>query len=268
VPYATDTITLGLATGPGGSLTGGGPAAPVNGIATFNNLELDMVGSGYVLQASASLPTPTVNSSAITVTAGGIDHFTVSLPSSVTAASGFSASVTAYDGGNNVITSYTGTVTISTNDAGPCLAAPSNYTFTGGDAGVASISGFTFSTVGSRSVTVTDGSASGIGSTTVNNGSANHLHIYSMATSATVGTPVPFSVHAKDSCDNIDTGYNNTLAFSSDDTSATLPAPAPMSSGNYSGNVTFNAPGTFYFHIEDAGNSSINDQQNNIVVGP
>lgn len=55
VTSATNSITLTLAANPGGStLTGGGATAAVAGTATFSNLQLNNLGSGYTLSATAS----------------------------------------------------------------------------------------------------------------------------------------------------------------------------------------------------------------------
>lgn len=65
------TGSIGLALGPasnGGTLSGGAPINPVNGIATFPNLSVDKAGNDYTLQATASSLTA-ATSSAFNVTA-------------------------------------------------------------------------------------------------------------------------------------------------------------------------------------------------------
>ncbi|GMU57910.1 MAG: hypothetical protein AMXMBFR33_70560 [Candidatus Xenobia bacterium] len=55
VTTATDTITLSLSSNPGGAtLSGTLSASAVNGVATFSDLSLNQVGTGYALQASAT----------------------------------------------------------------------------------------------------------------------------------------------------------------------------------------------------------------------
>ena len=55
LPAATNAVTLALATNPGGSTLGGTvTVSAVNGVATFNTLTLNKVGSGYTLAASAA----------------------------------------------------------------------------------------------------------------------------------------------------------------------------------------------------------------------
>ena len=50
---ASGTITLTLATNPGGAVLAGGTAVAVNGVATFASLALDQPGAGYTLGAGA-----------------------------------------------------------------------------------------------------------------------------------------------------------------------------------------------------------------------
>jgi len=55
VSASTAQVTLTLVTNPGGAtLSGGGAAAAVGGVATFASVSLDRTGTGYVLRASAS----------------------------------------------------------------------------------------------------------------------------------------------------------------------------------------------------------------------
>jgi hypothetical protein len=54
ITSAGSDVTLGIGANPGGgTLTGGGPVAAVNGVATFANLSIDQTGTGYTLTAAA-----------------------------------------------------------------------------------------------------------------------------------------------------------------------------------------------------------------------
>jgi hypothetical protein len=65
------TVTVGLASNPGGTMLGGTlTVAASGGVATFSGLTLTTAGSGYTLYVSASGPTSTTTS-AITVTSAG-----------------------------------------------------------------------------------------------------------------------------------------------------------------------------------------------------
>ncbi|MFL6244606.1 MAG: hypothetical protein ACJ74H_01175 [Thermoanaerobaculia bacterium] len=81
--------------------------------------------------------------------------FVLSLPSIMGAGDATSATLTAYNANYTVATGYTGTVHFTSTDGAATL--PTNYTFTGGDAGVHTFpAGFTLRTAGSQVVTVTD----------------------------------------------------------------------------------------------------------------
>lgn len=81
--------------------------------------------------------------------------FVLSLPSAVGAGDATTATLTAYNANYTVATGYTGTVQFTSTDGAATL--PTNYTFTGGDAGVHTFpAGFTLRTSGSQIVTVTD----------------------------------------------------------------------------------------------------------------
>ena len=55
VTAATNVVTVAIETNPGGgTLSGPATASPVNGLATFYNLSIDRVASGYTLSASAA----------------------------------------------------------------------------------------------------------------------------------------------------------------------------------------------------------------------
>jgi hypothetical protein len=63
----TVTLTITPGTGTAGAvLTGGGPVAPVNGIASFDPMSINLVGSGYTLTASSGT-LPTVASTAFNI---------------------------------------------------------------------------------------------------------------------------------------------------------------------------------------------------------
>jgi hypothetical protein len=259
VTYATNAISLVLgANPPSGTLGGTLTQSPVAGIATFNNLTLDKAGSGYVLQASASpsLPLPVVNSNSMSVTVGPIDHFEVVGPANVNRCTTFNATVTAKDVGDNTVTGYTGTVNFSVTDGDPGALAPGGFNFTGSEGGTQSIGGFRFNSAsGSFSVNATDGShngsSAGISVNGGSNGPTSNLFVIGIPDPSPMGTPVPVTVHAKDACTNLDTSYNNTVTFASDDPLASLPAPSALASGELITSLTFGSSGTFFVSATD-----------------
>ena len=92
-------------------------------------------------------------SASIVVKPGLASKLSINAPSGVTAGVAFTFTVTALDAYGNVATGYTGTVQFSSSDAAASL--PTNYTFTGSDAGVATFAAI-LNTTGSESLTVTD----------------------------------------------------------------------------------------------------------------
>ncbi len=168
VPYATNTITVTIGTNPGnGTLSGTLTVGPVSGVATFSNVSIDKVGTGYTLTASATGLTG-VTSATFNVSPASASALVISgLPTSVATRTPQSITVTAKDAFGNVATGYTGTVKFTSTDTAAVL--PSNYTFVSADNGVKSFS-VTFNTTGSKSVTATDtvtSSITGSASTTV-----------------------------------------------------------------------------------------------------
>lgn len=124
---AVGTVTLALVANPGNSRFGGANAvAAVGGVATFSDLTLDKVGTGYTLGATSGSVTTT--STAFNVTPGPVTKlgFTVQPPASTVAGTAMTpaVAVTAYDARNNVVTGYTGTITlaITTNPGGGTLS--------------------------------------------------------------------------------------------------------------------------------------------------
>src|SRR5207248_4435518 len=120
---------------------------------------------------------------------------------------------------------YTGTVTFSSTDTKAIL--PANYTFTSADAGVHTFSA-TLKVAGSQSLTATDtvtntmvGSETGI---TVNPAAANHLVVSRFPSKTTAGLAQSFRVTVQDQYGNTATSYTGTVAFSSSDSQANLPA--------------------------------------------
>ncbi len=69
VPSFTGAISLALGNAGGATLSGNGPVNAVNGVATFANLTIDKVGTGYTLTATSGTLTQ-ATSNAFNITAG------------------------------------------------------------------------------------------------------------------------------------------------------------------------------------------------------
>jgi hypothetical protein len=119
----TSNVTVAIAVNPGGGTLSGTPTkAAVGGVATFSNLSIDKVGTGYRLAATSGSLTPDT-SSAFSITAGTATTLVFSVQPSATVAGGTitpAVVVTALDAGGNTATGFAGSVTMSFGtNAGP-----------------------------------------------------------------------------------------------------------------------------------------------------
>src|SRR5437773_2373859 len=139
------SVTMALGTNPGGSTLGGTTTVPaVSGVASFGNLSLDKVGTGYTLTAAAAGPTgATSNSFNVTVGAASQLVFTVQ-PTNTTAGATITPAVqvTVLDGQGNTATGFTGNVTVAfgSNPGGGTLAGTTTVAAVSGVASFGSLS--------------------------------------------------------------------------------------------------------------------------------
>jgi hypothetical protein len=158
VTGAGNPITLGIGTNPsGGTLTGGGPVAAINGVATFANLSIDQVGAGYRLTAAATGLTGATSNSfnisagVVSASQSGVD---VS-PGSIVAGSATSTiTVTARDAGGNPVSGAT--VVLSAAGGGTTITQPGSPT----DGSGVATGTLSSTTVGMKTVSAT---ANGVG---------------------------------------------------------------------------------------------------------
>jgi len=246
-----------------------GHATLTSGVGTFS-ATFNTVGT-------QSLTATDTVSSSITGSQTGI---VVSLPATVVTeflVTGFSTSVTAGQAGTitvtaenslgQTVTSYTGTVYFTSSDSQAAL--PANYTFTSSDRGAHTFS-VTLKTAGTQSVTATDTVSSSIlGSQTginVNSAAASTFVVSGYPSTVVVGTPSNFTVTAKDAYNNTATGYAGTVAFSSSDPSASLPANSTLTNGAGTFSATLNTLGTQSLTATDTLTASITGSQTGILV--
>jgi ELWxxDGT repeat protein len=198
------------------------------GVHTFSNgLKLATAGSRSVTASDAAA---SISGSAnVVVTAGATARFSVNAPATATAGISFGVTVAAKDAFGNTATGYTGTVHFTTNDPAPGVVLPSDYTFTGGDAGTHTFNGLTLTTAGTRTITATDAVNSSISNTSnninVNAAAASHFALTAPST-VTAGTPFTVAVTALDQYNNQATGYNGIIHFTTDDASPSVVLPA------------------------------------------
>ncbi|MGE0490938.1 MAG: hypothetical protein AB7S38_17155 [Vulcanimicrobiota bacterium] len=134
VTQATNPVTISLGSNPGGAtLAGTTTQNAVNGVATFNDLSLDRVSTGYTLVASSpGLQGATSNSFAITPATAGQLTFLVQ-PSNVQVNQPINppVQVEARDAFGN-LTNATVTITLGNNPGGTTLSGTTQLTTTDG----------------------------------------------------------------------------------------------------------------------------------------
>ena len=143
-------VSATLASNSAGSTLGGSPSAFVSaGVAIFSGLTLNLVGTGYTLQAS-SPGLSSITTTAINVTPGTATQLVISSepPASVLVDGPFGLVVKAEDSEGNVDPNYSGSITLSllNNPGGATLGG--NVTVNA-SAGLASFSGLTVNQAGS-----------------------------------------------------------------------------------------------------------------------
>ncbi|HPN95444.1 MAG TPA: hypothetical protein PLS19_12825, partial [bacterium] len=193
--------------------------------------------------------------------------------------------VTAKDAEGNVKTDYEGTVTFTSNDANATL--PADYTFTLLDAGVKTFAaaGFTLATAPTLTATITVEDTVAVGPINVTTanievvpGALSYFTITGVPAAAVAGTAFAtpandLIVTAYDAQDNVKTDYTGTIAFTSTDGAATLPANYPFLVGDagtktFAGSAfTLNTTGNQTITITDAV-AVISETTANIAVAP
>ncbi len=184
-----------------------------------------------------------------------------------TVAAGFQ--LTARDTFGNVAAGYAGTVSFTSSD--PLAALPAATLFTSANAGTRALS-FTLSTLGTQSLTATDGSlVVTAGNIQVVAGPATSLAVSGVSSPLTAGSSSDVTVEARDALGNRAVGYLGTVSFSSSDPTATLPPNYAFLGGDlgrrtFSLAVTLRKPGTQSVTATDLGSAAITGAQSGIVV--
>ena len=258
LPLGTHT----LASQTSGSITSAG---------TFPGAIGTAIGAGKVGTISVSGSNVLLTISVPTLEVAGF-------PGSQTAGVAGSVTVTAKDGAGNTATGYTGTVTFACTDGAALL--PANYTFVPADNGVHTFtSGVTLKTVagGTKSITATvvgtpaiTGTQTGI---TVTPAAAATLTVSGFPASKTAGSAGNVTVTAMDAFNNLATGYTGTVALTSTDGAAVLPANYTFVGGDNGTkvlSVTLNtvSGATVAITATDTVTGSITGTQSGIIVLP
>ena len=148
VTTATNQVTIAIGTNPSsGTLSGTTPVTAVAGVATFSNLSVNNVGTGYTLTASATGLTGAASSTFnVTVGAAAKLAFTTQ-PVNVAAGASITVAVSVEDALGTVVTTATNQITIAigTNPSGGTLSGTTSVTAV---AGVATFSNLSVNNVG------------------------------------------------------------------------------------------------------------------------
>jgi hypothetical protein len=172
----------------------------------------------------------------------------------------FDLPVTLQSDSGAVLAGYTGTVHFTSTDPGAFL--PPDYTFGFADAGTHTFV-VSLSTVGNQTITLSDTNSPALpGSSgyTVIAGGASILNV-AQPLNATPGVSIPVVVMARAGFPNneIASGYNGTVHFSSSDAAAVLPPDSKLTNGI----------GTFAVTLKTAGSQtlSVRDTVNTLLFG-
>jgi hypothetical protein len=265
--------------------TGGGTGATLpsdytfvggdNGVHTFTNgVTLTLAGSRTITTTDTVTGTITGTSSTITVSASAT-QLEVSSPASATAGSAFSVTVTAKDSFGNVAVGYTGTVHFTGGGAGAAL--PTDYTFNAADKGTHTFtSGATLTQAGNRTITATDtviGTITGTSSTIAVSPAGGSTLTVTAPASATAGTAFSTTVTALDAYGNTATGYTGTAHFTGGGTSPTLPSDYTFTGGDlgvhtFTNGVSLTQAGSRTLTATDTVTGSITGTSGTINVSP
>jgi hypothetical protein len=224
-----EDVTLTLSGGTGAILSGGGPVTSVNGVATFDNLTVDKVGTAYQLTATASGLTPDPVSDPFDVAPGGATHLSFDQqPSNVMAGEVITPSVTVQvlDAEGNLVTAPVDvSMALSGGDPGATLGGTTTRT---SSAGVATFDDLTVDKVGtSYQLNASASGLTGDSSSTfdVLAGGATHLSFDQQPSDVVAGVVITPSVTVQvlDAEGNlVTTPVDVSLALSGGDPGATL----------------------------------------------
>ena len=247
--------------------TDGAAVLPANshltsGTGSFSTT-LNTAGSQTITATDTVTSSITGTSGSITVGPGPAARFSVSAPATATAGSSFTFTVTALDADGNTNTGYSGTVDFTSSDGAATLPFPSAL-----PSGTGTFSA-TLDTAGTQTITATDTVTSTItgasNTITVSPAAADHFTVTAPA-AATAGTPLTFTVTARDPYGNRDTGYAGTVHFSGSDGAATLPANSVLTAGTGTFSATLMTGGTQTITATDSVTSSITGTSGSILV--
>ncbi|HEV2322459.1 MAG TPA: putative Ig domain-containing protein, partial [Terracidiphilus sp.] len=230
-----------------GAITGTPKASDV-GTFTFTIKVVDAYGdtatSGSLSIAIAAAPAIVFGAAPSATATAGIAY------SSTLSASGGAGALTYSISSNNLPTGLTLNTSSGAITGTPTIVGPVTFTAEAQD-------GFG-DTPASQSYTIT-----------VSPGAATHFTVAATSsTTITAGGTLSFTVTALDGDGNVATGYTGTVAFTSTDSQAALPASSGLASGTGSFMATLKTAGSQTVTATDAGNATITGTTGAVTVNP
>ncbi len=251
------TVTVSLATNPGGGTLGGTLSVMAqSGVATFSNLTLNKTGTGYTLWVMATdLPStaPSSVTSAIDVAPAAASQLVVTAqpPANLLVGSGFSLVVSAEDSFGNVNPNFSGSVAVAlvSNPGAATLGGTTSVT---AQNGVANFTGLTLNEPGFGYTLSATSSGLTTATTSAFNVTLPQLVVTAQPpASVLAGYGFGLTVTAEDSSGNVDTAFNGTVtvALMSNPGGGTLGGTLSVTAVNgvatFTG-LTLNEPGIGY----------------------
>jgi autotransporter-associated beta strand protein len=270
--------TVALTSSDGGASFNPQSGQLTGGVGTFG-ATLATLGSQFISAHDSTTPSITGSNSAI-VTAGVLNHFKISAPSSITAGGPLPYTIQAVDINNNQLISFSGTVSISTSDtlASSTGTVQLSGVLTSGIGVFAAV----LKTKGNQTISAQAGTTSGTSSNiAVANQAANHLvvtnpalntfasmgsayitsqnpsPVTTFANTSNSGPSVVYTVLAEDQFGNIDANYAGTVHFATTDPSATKPSDSTLVSGQGVFSTSLSTAGNQFITASDTVTTSI-----------
>ncbi len=228
-----------------------------NGLGSFT-ATLASAGAQIITATDTIQSAITGASGSIAVSHAAADRFAVSAPANADAGTSFSFTVTAFDPFGNIDSSFAHAVHFTSSDTNAQTQLPSDTTLTNGMRTFTA----TLDMAGPQTIRATDavsGATTGVSGSIVVRAAAPARFIVGAPASAVAGSAVALTLTAVDAFGNTATSYAGTVAFSSSDSRATLPANATLSAGQ----------GTFSGVLVSAGSQTIaaTDTNNGTLAG-
>ncbi len=270
----TSTVTISVASGPGGFATGSTTSvAAVKGVATFNNLILDTAGT-YTLTVTDGTLTSATSTNIVISAAGASQLAFQQVPSAQTAGQALapSVAVAVEDAFGNVVLTNSSNVKIAVA-SGPGGFTSGSTTRVAAVNGVATFSNLVLDTAGAYTLQATDNSftAALSGSITINPAAATHLAYQQVATTGTAGQALSpaIQVAVEDAFGNVVTSDTSSVVvgvatgpggFTGSTTS--VPAVAGVATFNH---LVLDTAGTYTLTATDGSLTSATT--GNVVIG-